>query len=79
VEVGRETTRLLAAVLGEERLGQLRAEGEAMDDDRAVVYTLDHIAEALTDSTAQHQESPTPGARPPDRAIGHAQGGIHGA
>jgi predicted ATPase/class 3 adenylate cyclase len=53
VEVRRETTGLLAAVLGEERLSQLRAEGEAMDDDRAVDYTLDQIAKALTDSTPQ--------------------------
>lgn len=50
-EVRRETTGLLAAALGEERLGQLRAEGEVMDDDRAVAYTLDQIAKALTDST----------------------------
>ena len=50
VDVRRETTGLLAATLGEERLRQLRAEGEAMDDDRAVAYTLDQIAKALTDS-----------------------------
>jgi hypothetical protein len=53
VEVRRETTGLLAAELGEERLSQLRAEGSAMDDDRAVDYTLDQIAKALTDSTTQ--------------------------
>jgi predicted ATPase/class 3 adenylate cyclase len=50
VEVRRETTRLLAATLGDERLGQLRAEGDTMDDDRAVAYTLEQIAKALTDS-----------------------------
>jgi predicted ATPase len=50
VEVRRETTALLAAALGEERLSQLRAEGGAMNDDRAVDYTLDQIAKALTDS-----------------------------
>jgi predicted ATPase/class 3 adenylate cyclase len=49
VEVRRETTRLLAATLGDERLGQLRAEGDTMDDDRAVAYTLEQIAKALTD------------------------------
>src|SRR5215211_4203982 len=49
VEVRRETTRLLATALGDERLGQLRAEGSAMDDDRAISYTLDQIAKALTD------------------------------
>ena len=53
VEVRRETTGLLAAALGEERLSKLRAEGAAMDDDRAVAYTLDQIAEALSDSTPQ--------------------------
>jgi hypothetical protein len=47
-EVRRETTRLLAAELGDERLGQLRAEGNAMDDDHAVAYTLDQIAKTLT-------------------------------
>jgi predicted ATPase/DNA-binding SARP family transcriptional activator len=52
-EVRRETTGLLAAELGNERLRQLRAEGEAMDDDRAVAYTLDQIAKALTDTTTQ--------------------------
>jgi predicted ATPase/class 3 adenylate cyclase/DNA-binding SARP family transcriptional activator len=50
VEVRRDTTRLLAAALGEERLGQLRAEGDAMGDDHAVAYTLDQIAEALNDA-----------------------------
>jgi predicted ATPase/DNA-binding SARP family transcriptional activator len=53
VEVRRETTGLIAAVLGAERLSQLRAEGEAMEDDRAIAYALDQIAKALTDSTAQ--------------------------
>jgi hypothetical protein len=53
VEVRRETTGLLAAVLGAERLSQLRAEGEAMEDDRAIAYTLDQIAKALSDSTTQ--------------------------
>jgi hypothetical protein len=53
VDVRRETTGLLAAVLGAERLSQLRAEGEAMEDDRAIAYTLDQIAKALTDSTTQ--------------------------
>jgi hypothetical protein len=40
-------------VLGEERLSQLRAEGDAMGEDRAVAYTLDQIAKALTDSSTQ--------------------------
>jgi predicted ATPase/class 3 adenylate cyclase len=53
VKVRRETTGLLAAALGNERLRQLRAEGETMDDDRAVAYTLDQIAKARTDSTTQ--------------------------
>jgi hypothetical protein len=49
--VRRETTGLLAAALGEERLRQLRAEGETMDDEQAVAYALDQIVKALTDST----------------------------
>jgi predicted ATPase/DNA-binding SARP family transcriptional activator len=48
VKAGRETKRVLAVALGEERLTQLRAEGEAMDDDHAVAYTVDQIAKALT-------------------------------
>jgi hypothetical protein len=48
--VRRETTRLLAAALGDERLRQLRAEGDAMGDDHAVTYTLDQIATALNDA-----------------------------
>jgi hypothetical protein len=52
-EVRRETTGLLAAALGEERLRRLRAEGEAMDEDRAIAYTLEQIAKALSDTTTQ--------------------------
>jgi predicted ATPase/class 3 adenylate cyclase len=51
VEVRRETTRLLAAALGDQRLRQLRAEGDAMDEEHAVDYTLAQIAHALTDPT----------------------------
>jgi len=53
LEVRRETTGLLAAALGDERLRQLRAEGETMKDDGAIAYTLDQIAKALTDSSPQ--------------------------
>jgi len=49
VEVRRETTRLLASTLGEQRLRGLRAEGDAMDEDQAVAYTLAQIDSALTD------------------------------
>ena len=38
------TTALLYDTLGEVRLKQLRAEGEAMDYDRSVAYALDAIA-----------------------------------
>jgi predicted ATPase len=51
VEVRRETTRLLTSALGNQRLRELRAEGEAMDDDHAVAYTLAQIAAVLTDPT----------------------------
>jgi predicted ATPase/class 3 adenylate cyclase len=57
VEVRRETTELLAAVLGGERLSQLRAEGEAMDEERAVAYTLAQIDSVVIDlPTNQHAD-----------------------
>jgi hypothetical protein len=40
----RQTTAALRDALGETRLHQLRAEGEAMDEDHAVAYALDAIA-----------------------------------
>ena len=45
-ELRRETTRHLADVLGQERLRELRAQGEAMDADQAVAYALAHIDQA---------------------------------
>ena len=39
----RQTTAALRDALGEAHLHQLRAEGEAMDDDHAVAYALDAI------------------------------------
>jgi hypothetical protein len=41
--VRRETTALLAQGLGEERLHELRARGEALDNDHAVAFALDAI------------------------------------
>jgi len=46
----RETTELLRQSLGEARLAELRAEGEALDEDQAVAYALHAIAEALAES-----------------------------
>ena len=43
-ELRRQTSTLLRSVLDEERLHQLRAEGEAMDSDKAAAYALDAIA-----------------------------------
>jgi hypothetical protein len=43
-ELRRQTSPLLRAVLDEERLHQLRSEGEAMDSDNAATYALDAIA-----------------------------------
>lgn len=40
----RETTALLATALGDETLRELRATGEAMDNDKAVAYALDVVA-----------------------------------
>jgi predicted ATPase/class 3 adenylate cyclase len=47
----RETTELLRQSLGEARLADLRAEGEAMDEDQAVAHALHAIAEAIEKST----------------------------
>ncbi len=45
-DLRRQTTAALREALGETRLRQLRAEGEAMDDDHAVAYALDAISQA---------------------------------
>jgi hypothetical protein len=45
-ELRRQTASALRHSLGEERLRQPRAEGEAMDDDDAVAYALDAIGRA---------------------------------
>ena len=45
-ELRRSTTNLLRATLGESRVRELRAEGEALDSDRAVAYALDAINRA---------------------------------
>jgi hypothetical protein len=42
----RQTTAALRNALGETRLRQLRAEGEAMDYDHAVAYALEAISRA---------------------------------
>jgi predicted ATPase/class 3 adenylate cyclase len=42
-EARRQTTAIVGGALGEERLGELRAEGEAMDRDQAVRYALSAI------------------------------------
>jgi predicted ATPase len=45
-DLQRRTSELLHEALDEERLRQLRAEGEAMDSDRAASYALDAIRRA---------------------------------
>jgi hypothetical protein len=45
-ELRRQTTAALRNTLGEMRLHQLRAEGEAMDDAHAVAYALEAISRA---------------------------------
>jgi hypothetical protein len=44
VDLRRETTGLLVEALGNERLHELRAKGEAMDNDDAVFYALRAIS-----------------------------------
>lgn len=52
-ELRRQTTAILQGTLGEARLRQLRAEeGQAMDDDHLVAYTLDAIGWAARDLNA---------------------------
>jgi hypothetical protein len=46
-ELRRQTSTLLRGALDEERLHQLRAEGEAMDSDKAATYALDAIARVV--------------------------------
>jgi hypothetical protein len=45
-QLRRDATAMLRESLGPERLTGLRAEGEAMDEDRAVAYALEMIATA---------------------------------
>jgi hypothetical protein len=45
-DLRRQTSELLHDALDEARLGQLRAEGEAMDSDQAVAYALEAIRRA---------------------------------
>jgi hypothetical protein len=42
-QLRRETTALLQDVLGDQRLHELRAQGQAMNADDAVAYVLDHL------------------------------------
>jgi hypothetical protein len=51
--IRRETTALLNASLGEERLRELRARGEAMEEDLAVEYALEVIERATREAEAQ--------------------------
>jgi hypothetical protein len=51
-ELRRQTTAILQGTLGEERLRQLRTQGEAMDDDHVVTYALDAIGRAVRDVNA---------------------------
>jgi hypothetical protein len=48
-ELRREATRRITAALGEQQLTRLRAEGEEMDLDHAVTYTIAEIDAVLAD------------------------------
>jgi hypothetical protein len=50
-KVWRETSGLVGDSLGEVHLAELRAQGEAMDQDHAVAYALEVITRVLRDST----------------------------
>ena len=47
----RETTEILIEALGQPRLRELRAQGQALDDDQVVAFALDAIARARADSS----------------------------
>jgi hypothetical protein len=46
-QIRRDTSQLLVEALGEAQMGELRAQGEAMDHDQALTYARTHIAEYL--------------------------------
>jgi hypothetical protein len=46
-QLRRATTRVIRDTLGDARLRELRAEGEAMDYDQAVAYALSHVEQCL--------------------------------
>ena len=45
--IHRDTSMLLVDAIGEAKMRELRAEGEAMDHDQASAYARTHIAEYL--------------------------------
>jgi hypothetical protein len=45
-DLRRQTSALLHEALDQERLRQLRADGEAMDSDQAATYALEAIRQA---------------------------------
>jgi hypothetical protein len=49
-QIRRATTAMLVESLGEARLRELRAEGQAIDSDLAVAYALDVAARARQDA-----------------------------
>jgi hypothetical protein len=50
-QLRRDTTGLLLERVGITRLHELRAQGDAMDDDQAAAYALDAIAKAQATTT----------------------------
>jgi hypothetical protein len=53
--VRHDTTRILVGALGEPRMRELRAQGEAMDEDQICTFARRHIDEFLTSHTDQLQ------------------------
>ena len=56
-ELRRQTSTVLREVLGEERLHQLRSEGERMDSDKAATYALDAVAQAQNQARANGDDN----------------------
>jgi hypothetical protein len=57
VSVRRDTTQWVVGALGEPRMRELRAQGEAMDRDQAGAYAIGHIEDALVRVARTHPEA----------------------
>jgi hypothetical protein len=66
-QLRRDTTGLLLERLGDTHLHELRAQGDAMDDDHAAVYALDTIARVRQLEAQRRSQSTVNTSRTPVR------------